>query len=314
MDAPLIRDPELHRAALAGLTAHPKRLQAKWFYDARGSALFEQITELPEYYPTRTEVGILRAEADWIADLVPKGAALVELGAGASIKTRILLDRLKERLAAYVPLDISGAFLEEVAKGLRADYPDLPIRPVVADFMESLPVPDGLHDAPKVVFFPGSTIGNLDQVQAQGLLRRVRALPHVARMILGADLVKEAEVLVRAYDDAAGVTAAFNRNILARLNREAGGQFDPDSFTHEARWNAAAARIEMHLVSDRAQQVRLGRDVVSFAAGESIHTESCQKYTRAGLDALIRPAGWVLGALLTDSDDMFAVAVLEPGD
>ncbi|MBD3625232.1 MAG: L-histidine N(alpha)-methyltransferase, partial [Rhodobacteraceae bacterium] len=280
----------------------------------RGSAMFVQLTRLPEYYPTRTEVGILRAEADRIAELVPPGAALIEPGAGASVKTRILLDRLQDRLAAYVPLDISGGFLEEVAQGLRADYPALPIRPVVADFMQALPVPGDLHDAPKVVFFPGSTIGNLDRAQAQGLLRRVRDLPHVTRMILGVDLVKDAEVLVRAYDDAAGVTAAFNRNVLVRLNREAGGGFDPDSFRHEARWNAEAARIEMHLVSDRAQKVRVGHDIVSFDAGESIHTENCQKYTPERLGALVGPAGWKLGRLLTDAKDMFAVAVLERAD
>ncbi|MSU89041.1 L-histidine N(alpha)-methyltransferase [Rhodobacteraceae bacterium 2CG4] len=312
MDAPLIRDRALYAAALDGLTARPKRMEAKWFYDARGSALFEQITRLPEYYPTRTEIAILRAEAGRIAALVPDGAALVEPGAGASVKTRILLDRLAGRLAGYVPLDISGGFLNQVAEGLRTDYPALPIRPVVADFMAELPVPDDLRPAPKVVFFPGSTIGNLSQQQAVALLRRARALPHVARMFLGLDLVKDPDTLVAAYDDAAGVTAAFNRNLLARLNRDAGGGFDPDSFAHQARWVPDKARIEMHLVSARAQEVPLGHETICFARGESIHTENCHKYTPERLEALIRPAGWRLGPLLTDRDRQFAVAVLEP--
>lgn len=311
MDAPLIRDRELHDAALKGLTATPKSMEAKWFYDARGSELFEEITALPEYYPTRTEVSILRAEAGRIAGMIPRGAALVEPGAGASVKTRILLDRLAGKLAAYVPLDISGAFLEQVATGLRADYPGLPIRPGVADFMSHLPIPGDLADAPKVIFFPGSTIGNLSHPQAVGLLDRCRGLQRAIRMIVGIDLVKDPDELVAAYDDAAGVTAAFNLNLLARINAEAGGQFDLDSFAHEARWVADKQRIEMHLVSLEAQEVALGGQVIRFAAGESIHTENCQKYTEASFAALVEPSGWRLGEMLSDADNRFALAVLE---
>ncbi|WP_316013306.1 L-histidine N(alpha)-methyltransferase [Roseobacter sp. HKCCA0434] len=311
MDKLLIDDPALHASALAGLTASPKTLEAKWFYDAAGSALFERITELPEYYPTRTEAAILRAGTDRLAAAVPDDAALVELGSGASVKTRILLDRL-DHLAAYVPIDISATFLAQVAEGLRAAYPALPILPVTGDFMSPVTLPPRIADRPKVAFFPGSTIGNLEPADATALLARIRDWPGIARFILGVDLVKDPATLTAAYDDAAGVTAAFNLNLLHRLNREAGADFDPDGFAHEARWNADAARIEMHLVSRHAQTVRLGDTEIAFAAGESIHTENSHKYTRDSLAGLAGVAGWRIADWMTDPDDLFAVSILEP--
>ncbi|MEQ3624226.1 MAG: L-histidine N(alpha)-methyltransferase [Celeribacter sp.] len=299
------------RSLLDGLTATPKTAEAKWFYDAEGSALFERITELPEYYPTRTEIGILRDRLADIAMHVPDGAALIELGSGASVKTRVLLDGL-DRLAAYVPIDISAEFLAQTARGLRRDYPALTIHPVTGDFMAELSLPDALEGQPKIGFFPGSTIGNLDRDAAVALLAQARRWPEVAGFVLGADLVKAPDVLRAAYDDAQGVTAAFNRNLLHRANREAGADFDPDTFAHEARWNEAEARVEMHLVSRTEQQVRVAGRQVSFAPGETIHTENSRKYTAESLSDMAQAAGWQVAELLTDARDYFAVAVLKP--
>lgn len=301
---------ELAHAALAGLTARPKGLSPKWLYDAEGSALFERITVQPEYYPTRTERSILQTRLPEIAAHVPGGAALVELGSGASVKTRLLLDGLSG-LSGYVPVDISDEFLMQTAAELRAAYPDLPIAPVVADFMTPVTLPD-LGGRPLAGFFPGSTLGNLDPAAATALLARLRDWPNHAALILGLDLVKGADVLEAAYDDAQGVTAAFNLNLLTRLNREAGADFDPGAFAHRSVWNAADARVEMHLVSRRAQQVQVAGQTIAFAEGETIHTENSHKFTPEGLAAMAAQAGWQVAALLTDPDDLFAVAVLSP--
>ncbi|GIT89574.1 dimethylhistidine N-methyltransferase [Jannaschia pagri] len=296
--------------ALDGLRAPQKWLSPKWFYDDAGSAIFEQITDLPEYYPTRTEAAILRDHAAALAALVPGGGALVELGSGASVKTRTLLDA-GSHFGAYVPIDISEGFLLDTAGDLMRRYPDLSIHPVVGDFTGPVDLPDAVAGASKVGFFPGSTIGNLDPEAAIDLLARARAWPDARHFILGADLVKEVPTLVAAYDDAAGVTAAFNRNVLHRLNREAGANFDVAAFAHEARWCDDPARIEMHLVATRAMQVTLGPEVIHFANGESIHTESCRKYTPDTLGQLAEAAGWGLAELLTDEQDRFAVAILQ---
>lgn len=311
MDKPTIDNIALLRSATASLSASPKTLESKWFYDAQGSDLFEQITALPEYYPTRTEISILRAQARTLSEMVPDGAALIEIGSGASVKTRLLLEEMPQ-LSAYAPLDISADFLGEVAKSLRVDYPTLSIHPIFADFMNDLSLPDIFAGRDLVLFFPGSTIGNLTPDQAVDLLGRLRKLGRVSALILGADLVKDPDTLIAAYDDAAGVTAAFNRNLLARLNREAGATFEPEAFAHEARWNAEAARIEMHLVSLRNQTVSLGARDFDFAMGESIHTENSHKYTRASLTELGAQAGWQLTHWLTDADAAFSVSVLRP--
>ncbi len=311
MDKPVVENQALLTSALAGLRATPKTLDSKWFYDATGSTLFEEITQLEEYYPTRTETAILRDQAARLARHVPAGAALVELGSGASLKTRILLDALPE-LAAYVPLDISAGFLARTADGLRAAYPGLNISPVVADFMQSVTLPPTLTDRPKVAFFPGSTLGNLAPEDAADLLKRVRDWGHVEAFILGVDLVKDPQTLILAYDDPQGVTAAFNLNILARLNREVGADFALDHFRHEARWNAKAARIEMHLISTIAQRVQFGGAEIAFSAGESIHTENSRKYTRASITQIAEAAGWRLDSFLTDPKQWFGVCVLTP--
>jgi len=312
MDRPVATNPALLAAALRGLGRRPKRLEAKWFYDARGSALFEEITRLPEYYPTRVETGILAAHAARLAAQIPPGAALVELGSGASAKTRLLLDAAPH-LGAYCPLDISAEFLRSAAAALAADYPALNVRPVIGDFTAGVALPPAVAQMPKAVFFPGSTIGNLSPEGAVALLARLGRWPGAEVLILGADLVKDRETLIAAYDDAAGVTAAFNLNLLHRLNREAGATFDPAGFRHEARWNLRAARIEMHLVSRRAQVVDVAGRAIPFAAGESIHTENSHKYTRPRLEAMAARAGWRMADWLTDAAGMFSVSVLRRG-
>lgn len=311
MDKLVVENTELLQAAVKGLQSTPKTMESKWFYDARGSELFEDITELPEYYPTRTEVAILQEYADDITRFVPQNAALIELGSGASTKTRILLDRL-DRISAYVPTDISASFLYQSAAALGRDRPGLNIVPVVADFMVDVSLPVGLADKAKVGFFPGSTLGNLETNKAVALLKRVRRWSDVRAFIVGIDLVKDTEVLVQAYDDGAGVTAAFNLNLLRRMNREIGSNFDLDAFRHHARWIERHSRIEMHLVSQKAQTVDLGGVEVSFAKGESIHTENSHKYTEDRFADLARQSGWQQAAFYTDKARKFAVSVLLP--
>ncbi|MEI4264072.1 L-histidine N(alpha)-methyltransferase [Roseovarius sp. D0-M9] len=311
MDKPVVTNRALFADALAGLRADPKRMNPKWFYDHAGSALFERITELPEYYPTRTELSILRREVDTLSTCIPEGAALVELGSGASTKTRVLLDAIRG-LRAYVPIDVSGDFLRDVASDLDRAYPGLRVAPLVGDFLGDLDLPTEIRSLPKIAFFPGSTIGNLEPAEALNLLRRVRAWPEVSAFILGLDLVKEPGILKRAYDDSAGVTAAFNHNLLLRLNREAGGTFDVDTFGHEARWNAEFERIEMHLVSKKTQEVSLGGFSIQFSKGESIHTENSHKYNQASIARAAAEAGWAVDVFLTDERRLFGVAILRP--
>lgn len=309
MDKRVVTNRALHADALAGLRAPTKRMQPKWFYDSAGSKIFEQITELPEYYPTRTEISILRHEIGTLARYVPDGAALIELGSGASTKTHILLGALK-KLGVYVPVDVSGEFLLSVADDLDRDYPDLTVAPLVGDFLTDLVLPAATDGIPKVAFFPGSTIGNLEPSEARNLLRRIRGWPGITGFILGVDLVKAPETLIRAYDDRDGVTAGFNKNLLHRMNREIGADFRVEDFTHEARWNGEKSRIEMHLVSLKAQEVRIGQDRFAFAEGESIHTEDSHKYTREAVEDLATKAGWRVAEFLTDPDRNFAVTVL----
>jgi L-histidine Nalpha-methyltransferase len=298
------------RDLLAGLSAKPKRLPPKYFYDAVGSRLFEKITDLPEYYPTRTEIGILAEKADVIASLIPEGAALVEFGSGSSAKVRLLLDKL-HRLRAYVPVDISAEFLEQEAARLRREFPSLGIVPIAADFTTAFELPSSLRGAPRAGYFPGSTIGNFEPQAAREFLRLARKiLGSRATFVVGVDLVKDTHVLEAAYNDAAGVTAEFNLNILARANRELGADFDLVAFAHRAFYNAAQNRIEMHLVSRTAQSVRvLGRSF-AFAAGESIHTENSYKYTLESFTVLASQAGWQSSAVFQDAGALFSIHVL----
>jgi dimethylhistidine N-methyltransferase len=264
---------------------------------------------LPEYYPTRTELRILRDRGSEIAAAIPKGAALVEFGAGATTKVRLMLHQCS--FNAYVPVDISGDFLNDQANGLRNDFPDLAVYPVTADFTKPFALPPEVRDMPKVGFFPGSTIGNFDPHEACAFLRSARAiLGEGATMIIGVDLEKDERVLHEAYNDAAGVTAKFNSNVLVRINRDLGGNFDLPNFVHRAIYNRERHRIEMHLISKKAQTVRvLGRSY-AFRAGESIHTESSYKYSLERLASLARGSGWTPQASWTDPEGMFSVHAL----
>ncbi|HVL14615.1 MAG TPA: L-histidine N(alpha)-methyltransferase [Gemmata sp.] len=294
---------------LAGLSHPQKRLAAKYFYDEAGSRLFDAITELPEYYPTRTELGILRARGGEMAARCGPRCLLVELGAGSLTKVRLLLDRL-DRPAAYAPVDVSGSHLRSAAAALADDYPALPVEPVVADFTRPFALPD-VPAARRVVFFPGSTIGNFDPPEADALLRRVaRLVGPGGGLLLGIDLRKDVAVLELAYNDAAGVTAAFNRNLLERINRELGGDFDPAAFRHAAIFNRDRSRIEMHLVSERPQRVRVGGELFDFRAGESIHTENSYKYDVTAFAARAAACGLRLDQTWTDPRQYFALLYL----
>jgi dimethylhistidine N-methyltransferase len=292
-----------------GLSQHPKHLSPKYFYDAAGSELFEQITKLPEYYPTRTELSILRDRGQPIAAAIPAGAALIEFGAGATTKVRRLLESCS--LAAYVPVDISGDFVKAQAEDLRRDFPALAVYPVAADFTAPFALPSEIADLPKVGFFPGSTIGNFEPHEACAFMRSAREiLGSDARMVLGVDLEKNERALYEAYNDAAGVTARFNLNVLVRINRELGGNFDLSAFTHRAIFNRERHRIEMHLISRKAQSPRvLGRSF-SFRPGESIHTENSYKYSIERFSALARGSGWRVQECWTDEGRMFSVHAL----
>jgi dimethylhistidine N-methyltransferase len=295
------------------LSQHPKRLSPKYFYDAAGSELFEQITLLPEYYPTRTELGILRDRAGEIAAIIPAGAALVEFGAGATTKVRLLLGQCA--FGAYVPVDISGDFLKAQADALRRDFPALSVYPVAADFTAPFALPDAVKAMPKVGFFPGSTLGNFEPHEACAFLRSAREiLGKDARMVIGVDLEKDERLLYDAYNDAAGVTARFNLNVMVRINRELGGNFDINAFMHRAIYNRDRHRIEMHLIAKKAQTVRvLGRSF-SFRAGETIHTESSYKYSPERFTALARGSGWTALESWTDPAAMFSVHALVASD
>lgn len=293
-----------------GLGATPKALPAKYFYDAAGSDLFERITVLPEYYPTRTELRILDERGGDIAALLPQGTALVEFGSGSTVKLRRLLRHLPG-LSAYLPVDVSGAFLAEQAETLRGDFPDLVVEPVTADFTRPFALPDGYQQKALAGFFPGSTIGNFEPCEAARLLDVFgRILGPGATLVIGVDLVKDRAVLEAAYDDAAGVTAAFNLNLITRINRELDGAISPDTFAHRAFFNAEASRIEMHLVSRRAQTVHVAGRSFAFAEGESIHTENSYKYTLDGFRALAARAGWASVEAWTDRDGLFSVHAL----
>lgn len=295
---------------LAGLAEPQKAVPARWFYDDAGSQLFEDITRLPEYYPTRAETEILQTRADEIAGLIGPGRAVVEFGSGSSVKTPLLLSAIAP--SAYVPLDIAGDFLRASSAALAAKFPGLPVLPVEADFMRRVELPGEVAGLPKLGFFPGSTIGNMIARTATDLLREMRAtLGEGAMLLIGMDLVKDEEVLLAAYDDAAGVTAQFNRNLLTRINRELDGDIPVDAFAHEARWNDPFARIEMHLVAQRDMTFTVSGQTFRMAAGESIHTENSHKFTKRSGQMLLAAGGWEPLASWTDAARQFALVLAE---
>ena len=306
----------LRSDARTGLTATPKYLPPKWFYDAQGSALFEKITELPEYYPTRAERSILRSAAAEIA--ATSGAAtLVELGSGSSEKTRLLLDALRDRgtLRQYVPVDVSESALLAAGDALAAEYPSLAVDAIASDFEVNLGLPAA--DGRRLVAFLGSTIGNMAPAQRAAFLSRIRAqLRPGDSLLLGTDLVKDPAVLVAAYDDTAGVTAAFNKNVLAVLNAELGADFDLDAFDHVAVWDPEAEWVEMRLRSAADQEVRVpALDLtVPFAAGEEMRTEISAKFRRSGVERELAAAGFTLRSWWTDEASQFGLSLSVPAN
>jgi dimethylhistidine N-methyltransferase len=298
------------RDVIAGLTARPKRLSPKYFYDEIGAQLFEDITALPEYYLTRCELEILRERAPDIARFFPADSALIEFGSGSSKKVRILL-AAAPTIAAYVPVDISSEMLIQEAEELRRDHPRLAVLPVVADFTQPFSLPAAAAAMAHTGFFPGSTIGNFEPHEACAFLRHAgRVLGRGAALIIGVDLVKDASILNAAYNDAAGLTAKFNLNLLARINHELDGDFDLASFDHRAFYNRERHRIEMHLVSKKRQKVSVAGRVVEFRAGETIHTENSYKYPLEYFTALARGSGWVPVATWTDAGANFSIHAL----
>ena len=298
----------------AGLSARPRNLPCKYLYDAHGSALFEQICELEEYYPTRTELSIMRERVSEMAAALGPDVLLVEYGSGSSTKTRLLLEALRAP-AAYVPIDISREHLLVTAGRLRKDFPHIEIAPVVADFTRPLDLPTtGRTPARRVVYFPGSTIGNFTAPEARAFLAGAAEL--VGRgggLLIGADLAKDGSILEPAYDDARGVTAAFNLNLLARINRELDGTFDLSAFRHKAVWVPEQGRMELSLVSTRAQMVTVDGQRHAFAEGEEILTEYSHKYTLAGFRELASRSGWTVRRTWTDSREYFSVQYLTVG-
>jgi len=303
-----------------GLTGHPKRLPCRWFYDREGSLLFEAICDLPEYYIPRAERAILEARAAEIVGAMPAGAMLVELGSGSAAKTRVLIEALIQRArpderVRFAPIDISPTILRSSSEELVALYPRLDITGIAGTYEEGLAHLPDLGEAPRLVLWLGSNVGNFPRAEATAFLREVRRrLRPVDRLLLGVDLRKDPAILCAAYDDAAGVTARFNLNLLERINRELGGGFRTELFRHRAVYDAADGRIAMYLVARRAHEVKIGAlDLsVSFAAGEAIHTEDSYKYDRAELDAVASHAGLLSVAFWTDPDERFASTLLRP--
>lgn len=294
------------------LAERPHRLAPKYFYDEKGSALFDRICELPEYYPTRTELALLQSHAGDIAQRIGPGAEIVEFGAGSLQKIRLLLDTL-DRPARYLPIDISGAHLAASARRLKADYPGLVLHPIVGDYTTAIQWPDaeGSRLGRHFGFFPGSTLGNLDPPQALDFLKHASRLLRGGALLLGVDLIKDPSVLHAAYNDSAGITAAFNLNVLERANQELGMDFDVEQFAHGAFYNAPLQRVEMHLISKRTQEVRLGSERFLFGEGETLHTECSYKYTLQGLQSMARQAGFRPAAAWVDKDNLFSLHWLE---
>ena len=299
-------DAAFRHDVVKGLSIEPRTVPARWLYDRRGSELFEAITALPEYYPTRIESSILSHAASEVAALTGQQRVIVEFGSGSSAKTPILLSEVSP--AAYVPIDISGEFLKESAATVSAAFPDLPIFPVEGDFAAALALPDAVSGMPRLGFFPGSTIGNLVIPDAVDLLRVMAAtLGSGSMLLIGVDRIKDTEILLRAYDDAQGVTAAFNLNLLDRINRELAGSVPVDAFRHVVRWNDAEARIEMHLEAASDVHFSVSGRHFSMAKGETIHTENSLKYGLSEARLLLRAGGWTPIADWTDRNEFFSL-------
>jgi dimethylhistidine N-methyltransferase len=310
MDVPRKIDTAFRDDVLAGLAAPIPAVPARWLYDRRGLELFEEITQLPEYYPTRVERGILETTAPEVARIVGPGSAVVEFGSGSSAKTPLLLNAV--RPAAYVPIDISGEFLRDSAAALQERFPGLAVHPVEADFTHPIELPAEARALPKLGFFPGSTIGNMVARTAVDLLRAMKETLGVgAWLLIGMDRIKEADVLLRAYDDAQGVTAAFNLNLLHRINAELDGTIPVEAFRHRAIWNDPMSRIEMHLEALRDVSFTVSGRAFAFARGATIHTENSHKYGFRDSRLLLRAAGWGVCREWTDPDDQFVLILAE---
>jgi len=295
---------------LQGLSEAQKALPARWLYDDAGSQLFEDITQVPEYYPTRAETEILSGRGAEFAEAIGSGRAVVEFGSGSSVKTPLLLEQIDP--AAYVPLDIAGDFLRASSAELSKKFPGLPVYPVEADFMRRVELPDAVADMPNLGFFPGSTIGNMVPRTAVDLLRTMReTLGESSLLLIGMDLVKDAAVLEAAYDDAKGVTGEFNLNLARRINRELGGTIPVDQLTHEARWNDDFARVEMHLVAQADISFEVAGQSFTLSKGESIHTENSHKFTRRSGNTLLLAGGWTPVARWLDSQERFSLILAE---
>jgi dimethylhistidine N-methyltransferase len=305
------RDHGFARAFLDGMKATPKRVPCKYFYDAAGSALFEKISELPEYYQTRTELALLARSAREMAQVMGTKIELIEFGAGALTKVRLLLDALEQPLA-YIPIDISGEYLTKVCAVLDRDYPALRLHPVIADFTRPFVLPAPLLEpVRRVGFFPGSTIGNFSREEAVAFLKTTSGILKGGGLLIGADLIKDPAMLHAAYNDASGITAAFNKNLLTRANRELDAEFDLDAFSHYAFYNPSTARVEMYLLSAAQQRVRIADTFVDFAEGEAIHTEDSHKYTIESFRTLAWEAGFVPRQVWCDEHRLFSVHWLE---
>jgi dimethylhistidine N-methyltransferase len=303
-------DDDFRSQVLDGLRRGDKRLPCKFFYDRRGSQLFDRICDLPEYYLTRTELSILRRHAGEMAAELGQECLLVEYGSGSSIKTRLLLDHA-QHLAGYVPLDISHEHLLEAATRIAQAYPTLRVLPVCADYTRPFDLPHCDGAGRTVVYFPGSTIGNFEPDDARAFLRAAaRRTGPGGGMLIGVDLKKDPALLHAAYNDAAGVTAAFNLNVLARINRELAGTFDPDRFAHYAFYNPRPGRIEMHLIARTDQTASVAGDQITFREGETIFTESSYKYTLPEFRSLAAAGGWTVERVWTDDDQLFSVQYL----
>jgi dimethylhistidine N-methyltransferase len=305
---PLVRQADDFAASvLEGLSRPRKSLPCRFFYDAKGSALFEEITRQPEYYPTRVEIAILEANAMQMLEGEFGETILVEFGSGSSVKTEILLQRMR-RPYAYVPVDVSESALTEARLRLTARFSGLNVWPLVGNFSHRIELSPELAERPKLGFFPGSTIGNFTPAEATHLLRTMReTLSPAGRLIIGVDLKKDVRRLVQAYDDSNGVTAAFNLNLLVRINRELGGTFDLRNFRHAATYEPFEGRIEMHLASMRDQDVWVGGRRIRFCEGETIHTENAYKYTIEEFHLIARAAGWTPRRVWTDDLNLFSV-------
>ncbi len=294
-----------------GMNQTPKALPSKYFYDEAGSRLFDEITELEEYYPTRTERLILEENVDSISSELGEKVLLIEPGSGSSEKTKILLSRM-DSICCYIPIDISGDYLGQVAEGLREEFPEIDIQPLAADYTHPFELPNIYSSSRKVVFFPGSTIGNFKKETVVRFFEVIAdILGEDGAMLIGVDLKKDVKVLEDAYNDAREVTAAFNKNMLRHLNREIGTDFDLDSFDHKAIWNAEAGRIEMRLYANKEHRVKVNGDSFVLEEGEFIHTENSHKYSLEEFENLVSP--WFkVKKVWTDENDLFSVQYLEP--